>query len=131
MTRRGNPASGSRDQLARAAAGDGFGGTFSLRPGVATPPGMIGLAGRSGPGLPRVSYNTVPRAGRSFPGQGDQSNPYETNDLTRRNTRVRADPKTGLRIQRGADWDPTMPALSLGLPWRPAPDAPPVRRPDG
>jgi hypothetical protein len=78
----------------------------------------------------------VPSAGptqpaRSFPGQGGEGSPYELSDATRRNVRVRADPKTGLRVQRGQDWDPRMPALRLGLPWRPAPDSAPVRRADG
>lgn len=71
----------------------------------------------------------MPTVARSFPGEGDHRNPYELNDTTRRNVRVRPEPHTEFRIQRGLDVDPEAGALSLGLPWRPAPDSPAARTP--
>src|SRR5258706_5720485 len=78
----------------------------------------------------RIAPNQTVRVGRSFPGEGSERNPAERNDVTRRNVRVRAEPRIRDRIQRGQDWDPTMPALRLRPPWKPAPDATPAPKAD-
>jgi hypothetical protein len=104
---------------------------LATRPGTTTPAGFIGraVAGLRGR---RVAYNTMlahPIA-RAFPGEGDHGYPAELNNIAPRIVRRRAEPHTAFRIQHGADMDPSMPALDLGLPWRAAPDSP-VRRPYG
>jgi hypothetical protein len=98
---------------------------FGIRPGTHTPAGYVGgWTGAPGSG-PRRFYNTVLHVGRSFPGEGSETYPAERNNVTTRLIRRIAEPHTRFRIQRGADIDPRMPALELGLPWRPAPDSPP------
>ena len=121
---------GSRGANHQAGVGARATSQFEQRPGTGTPPGMIGraIAGLMGQ---RVAYNTMTAhpVGRSFPGEGSESYPAERNNIAPRNVRRRADPRTAFRQdQAGVDVDPRMPALTLGLPWRPAPDSPPVRR---
>ena len=77
----------------------------------------------------RIAPNMATGVGRSFPGEGDHNFPGTLNDRTVRNTRVRAEPRIRDRVQHGADWDAPMPALRLGPPWQPAPDAVPASAP--
>jgi hypothetical protein len=117
---------GSRGRLNQAGRGARDSSQFEQRPGTETPAGFVGsvVARLRGP---RVSYNTAADVGRSFPGEGSEGYPAERNNITPRLVRRRAEPHTPFRIQHGADIDPRMPALELGLPWRPAPDSPPAR----
>ncbi len=116
---------GSRGGVASTGLGARPASQFALRPGTQTPAGFVGASpARRGR---RVAYNTVLHVGRSFPGEGAESYPAERNNITPRLVRRRAEPHTPFRIQHGADIDPRMPALTLGLPWRPAPDSPPAR----
>lgn len=118
---------GSRGRLNQAAQGSVFGSQFDQLPGTRTPAGFIGRArARIGQA---VAYNTMlgHPVGRSFPGEGSEDYPAERNNITPRVVRRRPEPHTTVRLAHGADIDPAMAALTLGLPWRPAPDSPPAR----
>lgn len=121
-----NPAGGSRDRVPGTRLDAPTASQFTQRPGTTTPAGSIGRALARFAG-PRVSYNQATGVGRAFPGEGSEGYPAERNNITPRLVRRRAEPHTPFRVQHGADWDPNMPALDLGLPWRPAPDSPPAR----
>lgn len=73
---------------------------------------------------PRIAPNAAFTVGRSFPGDGPETSPYPRNSITRRNIRVRREPRVTDRDRRdvGGDFDPPMPPLRLGLPYRPAPE---------
>lgn len=118
---------GSRGRLHQAGVGAAIGSQFDQVPGTQTPAGFIGRA-RARVGQ-AVAYNTMLAhpVGRSFPGEGAESYPAELNNKTIRIVRRRPDPHTTFRLRHGADIDPAMGALALGLPWRPAPDSPPAR----
>lgn len=124
MFRRRPPAGGSAGVVA--ATGWGARPSSSMvRPGIGAPAGLMGC--------PRNAYKIGRGAigvGVAFPGEGDQSYPAELNNRTVRNVLRTPPGQVTDRIPRGQDWDAAMPALNLGLPWRPAPDSP-ARRPYG
>jgi hypothetical protein len=78
---------------------------------------------RPAPGVPTA------RVGRAFPGQGSETFPGTLNTTTGRNVRRTRAAGITYQIPAGQDIDPPMPALRLRAPWRPAPDATPVRSP--
>lgn len=123
-------AGGSRDAVPGTGWWEVARSGYAQRPGIGAPAGQTPLVRRRGPGRSIVAYNTMAGVApaRSFPGEGPEFYPGERNNATPRLARLRAEPHIPFRIQRGADWDPQMPALTLGLPWRPAPDSPPARR---
>lgn len=123
MFRRVAPSSGSRGRLAVTSLGDRIASSLRTRPGTVTPSGGIPSTGRN----PKVGRGAI-GAGDGFPGEGSETYPAELNNVTPRIVRRRAEPHTRFRVQHGADWDPAMAPLRLGLPWRPSPDSPAVRR---
>jgi hypothetical protein len=76
----------------------------------------------------RIAPNAALTVGRAFPGEGSERNAAELGTRTRRNVRVRPEPRIRDRIQMHQDIDPPMTALLLRAPWKRPKDVGPLAR---